>query len=135
MIKLTEKKCGIYGIKCVVNGKVYIGRSEDIRTRWRSHKNDLKSDRHINKQLQKDWNEFGEDSFEFKVIDTPEGSLYKLEKKYIAMYRRIDKSYNVLDGGSRVEERILNDLRNGKYDHIIANEKQNRMIYAMQKNV
>ena len=39
-----------------------------VKERIKRHKSDLKGDRHDNKYLQNDWNLFGEDCFEFKVV-------------------------------------------------------------------
>ena len=38
-VKMSEKICGIYKITNLVNGKVYIGQSIDIKRRWRDHRN------------------------------------------------------------------------------------------------
>ena len=35
---MSEKICGIYKITNLVNGKVYIGQSQDIYSRWKEHK-------------------------------------------------------------------------------------------------
>jgi len=64
---LSIKKSGIYKIINKVNGKYYIGSSNDIKGRWSEHKNDLKANRHDNDYLQKSWNKYGEENFEFEV--------------------------------------------------------------------
>jgi group I intron endonuclease len=56
---------GIYKIENKVDGKLYIGRSIDIKTRWKRHVINLKAGRHCNKSLQQAWDEYGEDSFKF----------------------------------------------------------------------
>ena len=58
---------GIYSITCKRNGKVYIGRSNNISSRWKNHRKGLKNGYHVNKALLKDYKEYGEDSFIFKV--------------------------------------------------------------------
>lgn len=45
---------GIYKIENKVNGKVYVGQSIDINTRWKCHISYLNSGIHHNKHLQRD---------------------------------------------------------------------------------
>lgn len=63
------KKIGVYTITNLVNGKSYIGSSIDINGRWWGHLNGLRKGKHHNMLLQRAWNKYGEDSFEFKVIE------------------------------------------------------------------
>jgi group I intron endonuclease len=60
---------GIYKIENKVNGKVYVGQSVNIESRWKAHKSELRRDTHYNTHLQKSWNKYGEDNFEFSVIE------------------------------------------------------------------
>lgn len=59
---------GLYQITNMVNNKVYIGASADLRRRQWLHKSSLRSGSHYNNELQADWDEFGEGSFEFSVL-------------------------------------------------------------------
>ena len=45
---------GIYKIENKVNGKVYIGQSIDINTRWYNHRKELNGNRHHNEHLQRE---------------------------------------------------------------------------------
>lgn len=95
--------CGIYMIKNIVNGKVYIGQSVDIYTRWYNHKRDLSNSVHYNTHLQKSWNKYGESSFEFSIIKTcDQNDLDLLEVKYISLYNSCDSKfgYNMSFGGA-----------------------------------
>lgn len=60
---------GIYQILCVPTGKIYIGSSEDLAIRLRTHVAALRSQRHENSYLQRAWNKYGESAFEFSVIE------------------------------------------------------------------
>ena len=60
---------GIYMIKNKVNNKCYIGQSINIINRWYGHKNSLRHNTHGNKHLQNAWNKYGEDNFEFIVLE------------------------------------------------------------------
>ena len=59
---------GIYQIENLANGKKYIGSSANTKRRLQAHKSQLISDCHDNKHLQRAWNKYGGDNFEFSVI-------------------------------------------------------------------
>lgn len=63
------KKVGIYQIRNVFNGRVYIGSSFDIAARWREHKYDLRMNRHRNQHLQNAYNKYGKDAFVYEVLE------------------------------------------------------------------
>jgi len=63
---------GIYKIINKINGKYYVGSSNDIlskRGRWKEHKYELNYKRHPNDHLQKSWNKYGEKNFEFVILE------------------------------------------------------------------
>lgn len=60
---------GIYKITCTANGKVYIGSTTKIRKRWGWHRNDLRRGVHHNRHLQFAWNKYGEQCFEFEILE------------------------------------------------------------------
>lgn len=77
-------KIGVYKIE--VNGKIYIGSSSSsISRRWTNHLSSLRRGVHENSNLQQMFNEYGEDSFHFSILETTDDSqkCVKLEQKYI----------------------------------------------------
>ena len=68
MTKLPRSP-GIYQIRCVPNGKIYIGSSVDIRERWSQHRWSLRRGQHQNRFLQRAWNKYGEAHFELSVLE------------------------------------------------------------------
>lgn len=60
---------GIYEIRNKYNGKRYIGQSLDVIDRLRHHKSELRHNRHNNSYLQRSWHKYGEDNFEFAVLE------------------------------------------------------------------
>lgn len=77
---------GIYRIRNVRTGRVYIGRSRDIRTRWFSHKDALNRGSHVNENLQSDWVAYGDRAFEFTVLQEVSGlsALIEAEGRHLA---------------------------------------------------
>ena len=63
-----ERSSGIYTIICKTTGKYYIGSAVWIRKRWRNHREDLRKGKHHNLYLQRAWNKYGEDNFDFIVF-------------------------------------------------------------------
>lgn len=93
-------KSGVYIIKNLVNGKVYIGSSIDIYNRWKTHKYGLKNNKHINQHLQNSWNKYGENNFDFSILEETsklKTTLIEKEQKYIDLYESFErqKGYNI----------------------------------------
>ena len=58
---------GIYRIRNIKNGKIYIGQSVDISHRWACHLYDLRNNRHKNPHLQRAYN-LDPDSLVFEIV-------------------------------------------------------------------
>jgi nitrate/nitrite-specific signal transduction histidine kinase len=69
LYKETLRPMGIFQIKNLVSGKIYIGRSTDLNGKLNSEKFQLKYNMHMNKELQNDFNNMGEEKFSFKILD------------------------------------------------------------------
>jgi group I intron endonuclease len=63
------KPAGVYQVKNLVNGKVLLGSSLNLEGPLNRHKFMLKIGSHLNKALQKDWNELGPDQFIFEILE------------------------------------------------------------------
>ena len=68
---------GVFQVKNIGNNKVLIDHSLDMESKWNRHKMELKFGNHRNRELQKDWNEYGEGNFVFEVLS----ELKKSEKE------------------------------------------------------
>lgn len=60
---------GIYKILNKVNGKFYIGSAIDFTLRWSQHKYLLRLNEHDSSLLQNAWNKYGEEAFEFIILE------------------------------------------------------------------
>ena len=59
----------IYCIFNKVNEKRYIGSATRGRERWRSHRQLLRNKIHFSSHLQNAWNKYGEENFEFQIVE------------------------------------------------------------------
>ena len=71
---------GIYQIKNIETGDKYIGSSVDILRRFHHHKYYLRKGNHVNPHLQRAWNKYGGDKFEFAPL------VYCKEKTSLKIY-------------------------------------------------
>ena len=91
---------GIYCIKCTKNNKVYIGKSKNLRRRKSQHLYSLRHNSHCNYLLQRDYNCFGEEFFEFIVLEYTDNDLSTLEILYTEKYNsnNLNFGYNIFKG-------------------------------------
>lgn len=66
--KVKMSQSGIYQIINHANGKYYIGQSRDLIRRREDHFRKLAQGKFEGKDLQQDYNKYGDDSFEFLVV-------------------------------------------------------------------
>jgi group I intron endonuclease len=60
---------GVYRIRNLQNGKVYIGSSKDIEERWRQHTLKLNRGTHPCRKLLNAWKKYGSSTFQFEIIE------------------------------------------------------------------
>ena len=59
---------GIYGIRNSISGKWYVGSSINIQRRWKKHIQRLRTNKHENIKLQRAWNKYGENAWEWVIF-------------------------------------------------------------------
>lgn len=75
---------GIYEIRNKLTGKSYIGSSKQIEKRWEQHLQALEKGIHHSVLLQRAWNKYGKDCFEFTIKEEcDEEQLLKREQHYL----------------------------------------------------
>jgi len=65
--KQIKYKMGVFQIRNTVTGKIYIGSSLDLKAIWHAQKLQLDMGMHQNSDLQKDWKEYGPESFIYET--------------------------------------------------------------------
>lgn len=114
---------GIYKIENKINGKIYVGQSIDIKTRWYNHRKELNGNRHHNEHLQNAWNKYGESQFTFNIIE--ECTVENIDEReiyWINYYNATNGEcgYNMTLGGQGIHgyswsdegKQHLSDIRN-----------------------
>jgi len=83
---------GIYKIENLVNGKMYVGSAVDIKNRWSRHKSDLRKNKHHSRYLQRSWNKYSEEQFEFTIIEEVKdvSELLEREQYWLDYYKSYD---------------------------------------------
>lgn len=64
------REMGVYQIKNESNGRIFIGGSMNLHGLWNKEKFVLGLGSHMNKELQKEWKQFGGENFSFLVLET-----------------------------------------------------------------
>lgn len=97
----------VYRIVCFATGEVYVGCTNDPKIRRVSHFRDLRRGEHINKNLQRAYDQWGESRFYFEVIerDIPPPEAFNRERYWIAHFDSIQHGYNQKNAGGSVDIR------------------------------
>lgn len=102
--RTLDALCGVYKITNIINLKVYIGQSINIKLRWKDHINSLRRGDSSCTLLQRAWNKYRENNFVFEILELcSEDVLDEVEAKYINLYDacNTNKGYNIEHGGNK----------------------------------
>lgn len=141
------KGAGVYVVKHLPSGRVYVGSSANCAQRWRQHLSDLRAGDHHAPTMREAWLSDGESSLKMIVlarIENPEERL-GLEAYYIKLFRSTDPRFGFnlyLDGHSargykaRSESRArMSAAQQGvKSVHAKLTEDQVREVRRMRKD-
>jgi group I intron endonuclease len=86
----------VYKIVNVVNQHFYVGSSVKIRTRFQTHRRQLRKGTHHCVALQRAWSKYGEDCFKFTVIASPETieAMVSLKDQWLIEHQGKPHCYN-----------------------------------------
>jgi group I intron endonuclease len=88
--------CGVYRWLNTVNGKSYVGSSNDIKKRKNEHLRKLASGKHENPKFQNAWIKYEAGSFEFEILAfCKEEDLLWQEQLAINAFDAVRKGYNI----------------------------------------
>lgn len=98
----ARRQSGVYAIVNKVTGCMYIGQTSfRFSERWANHCVGLRQGKHGNAALQRDWNTYGADAFEFRILEGQENGrglvmdYYAAERRWLAaatapLYNKFD---------------------------------------------
>jgi hypothetical protein len=130
---------GVYSIVCKSTDRGYVGSSINVPSRWKKHLYFLRKGNHVNPLLQSSYNKYGEESFEFRIIDDLSGltkpEIREIEQVYLDLMDW-KMSFNVCKdsrGGEVTEEaneRRKESLKNFHRENPDAIRGENNPFYG-----
>ena len=136
---MARDKCsGIYKITNKINGKVYIGLSGDIPTRWREHKCHYKF---IDNILYRAMRKYGIENFKFEILEYCSlDELSDKEKFYIRQYNsytgwKNNNGYNATLGGETSQGAVFSQEVKNKMSesHSLGKNSASKKVYVDDK--
>lgn len=118
----------IYKIVNNINGKIYVGKTNNPTERKSTHFREYLKDE--TKLLYKAMRKYGSSNFEFIIIEECEDSIWEEREKYwIAYYESLtDKGYNMIDGGTEPPHFVGEDHPLAKLSWSSVNEIKTLLI-------
>lgn len=129
---LDHNSC-IYQIKNKINGKKYIGQTSDFQKRKNSHLSALRRGKCFNSYLQRAFDVYGEDAFEFSILEYCDvDDLDKREEFWISREGSYFRGYNLNIGGCgkrgfHLSEETKEKIRCANKGRVVSKETKERM--------
>lgn len=104
LISNENNNMGIYEIVNLYNEKVYIGSSKNIERRWNEHIYQLRDNKHHSIKLQRAWNKYGEENFEFNILQSVDNinDLFPIEQEWMNKTNCCEQGYNISEFAGEV---------------------------------
>lgn len=92
---------GVYRIRNLISGNLYVGKAKSVRYRTNEHRNALRKGIHCNTHLQAAWNKYGEEAFVFEVVELVSNEQTAEREKFWEDYYRSQgiELYNLVPCG------------------------------------
>lgn len=133
---LNGNSAGIYAINCGLS--IYIGQSNNINIRLKSHWQSLSAGTHANKHMQKYWNEHGSHKLQASIIERPSADLpaglkmqrwlAEREKHWIEHHKAKGATLNILDGDIVETKKAISDLEEEERAHDLWVKEEKKRI-------
>lgn len=126
---------GIYTITNLINNKIYLGKSSNLKRRLNNHKIALLSLRHENEHLQNSVNKYGIENFKFEILEEVSIEFLDSQENYWANLLNVHNrnfGYNILncspEGRTKVyDEELRYKLGNGQRGKKASKETKQKM--------
>lgn len=132
---------GIYAIRNKINGKVYVGSSKSVHYRWgQSHRPFLRKGDHPNDHLQHSWSKYGEDNFEFEVIEECDESLLaEREEHWIEHHKSWNRQFGynlnrIVEGRVVVSEETRRKMKISSWQNELPYEEFEKQVLDLFVN-
>ena len=129
-----NKLSGVYCITNLANNSKYIGSSIDICRRWTTHLRELRKGVHGNQKLQRAWNKYGENMFEYSIlILCSEKDTLLHEQQFLD---DIKPEYNIATNatasllGAKLSEEHKQKIGQKNKGHIMSEEQKHKLSEA-----
>lgn len=123
----VKETAGVYAIVNLINNKKYVGSTSNFRKRYREHYSQLLQEKHVNFHLQNAFNKYGENNFEFWILEECQNvrdTLLFIEQKYI----NSDGDYNICKiAGKQKGDVYTGHEISDRHRKIIAESNHNRV--------
>ena len=131
-------KSGVYRFLNKNTGKSYIGSTYNIYIRLKDHISMLNRNKHHSIKLQRAWNKYGEENFEFEVLEFVENEsfLIMIEQHWIGELDSYKNGYNVnpTAGKTRLNAKLSEETKkkisNSKKGKKLSEETKEKMRIA-----
>ncbi len=131
-MKQIKHRYGIYMIKNLANGKVYIGQTKNLQSRYNGHLSKLRHNKMTNAHFQSAFNKYGESNFQFSIIETFENPtkefLNEREDYWMSFYKSMDRKF-----GYNKQESIPKFIKRFEHTKSLVSTIEERHKYYINK--
>lgn len=132
MPNIEKNLIGVYKIKNLITGQIYIGSSMScIASRWKSHIRDLKKNKHHSNKLQNSWNKYGFDNFEFTIVEICEENDILSKEQYFL--DNMNPFYNICKVAGNCKGRVFSEESRKKMS--ISAKKRGLNTYLLNQQI
>lgn len=130
------EESGIYVIRNLVNKKVYIGQATNIYRRWIVHKSNLLNNNHENSHLQNSFNKYGQNFFDFSVLEYCNSNLLTEKEKYYISIQE-NQLYNIREASEHFgsSKKVLSEETKKKISDSLKGRQPKNLSVFQQSNV